>query len=81
MNTTEFATELNTTPRNARKFLRSNARAAGDTIPGKGSRWNIEKKSMTSLKKQFAAWSKAQDEAKAKRDAAKAAELEVDTDA
>jgi hypothetical protein len=81
MNTTEFATELNTTPRNARKFLRSTARAAGDTIPGKGSRWTIEKKNLASLKKQYAAWSKAQDEAKAKRDAAKEAELAAELDA
>lgn len=74
MNTTEFAAELGTTPRNARKFLRSDARAKGDTIPGKGSRWTIEKKNLAGLKKRFAAWTKAQDEARAKREAEKVAE-------
>jgi len=69
MNTTEVASELNTTPRNLRKFLRSNARANDLPIAGKGSRWTIEKKELASLRKKFTAWQAAQDEAKAKRDA------------
>ena len=80
MNTTEFAEVLGTTPRNARKFLRSDARANGKEIPGKGSRWTIDKKTLPGLKKRFAAWTKAQDEARAKREAEKAAEVETPTE-
>lgn len=72
MNTTEFAAELNTTPRNARKFLRAEARSNDLPIPGKGSRWDIAKKDMPKLRRRFAAWTKAQDEDRAKRLAAKA---------
>lgn len=79
MNTTEVASELNTTARNLRKFLRSDARANGNPIAGKGSRWTIERKQLASLRKRYAAWQKAQDEAKAKRDAA-AAEVEVEVE-
>lgn len=77
MNTTEFAAELNTTPRTARKFLRSDARAQGNPIPGKGARWTIEKKQLPALKKRFAAWNKAQAEAKAKREAKAEAEAKA----
>jgi predicted transcriptional regulator len=79
MNTTEFAAELGTTPRNARKFLRSDARAQGKDIPGKGSRWTIEKKSLAGLKKRYAAWAEAQEIARQKRAEAAAAEVEVET--
>jgi hypothetical protein len=48
----EFAQELDTTPRQARKFLRSVTPV--ENQPGKGGRWQIERKSLRSLKKQFA---------------------------
>lgn len=78
MNTTEFAAELGTTPRNARKFLRSDARSRGESIPGKGSRWTIERKQLAGLRKRYGVWVKAQEEA-AKARAEKAA-AEVATD-
>jgi predicted transcriptional regulator len=56
---TELATELNTTGREVRKFLRADAKAQGNDTPGKGSRYAIEKKSIASLKKRFAAWDEA----------------------
>jgi predicted transcriptional regulator len=80
MNTTEVATELNTTARTLRKFLRSDARAQGNSIPGKGSRWTIEKKDMRSLRTRFTAWEAAQAEAKAKREAAAQVEDEANAD-
>lgn len=76
MNTTEFAAEIGTTPRNARKFLRSDARSRGESIPGKGSRWTIEKKSLAGLRKRYGVWVKAQEEA-AKARAEKLAAEEV----
>lgn len=82
MNTTELASELNTTPRTLRKFLRSDARAADQPIAGKGSRWTIEPKKVPAMRKRFTKWQEAQVEAKAKRDAALAAAAtdEVATD-
>lgn len=53
----ELATELNTDPRTARKFLRSITPA--ENHPGKGSRWSIEKREVRSLKSKFAAFQKA----------------------
>ena len=47
-----LATELNTDPRTARKFMRKVTPA--DAHPGKGSRWAIEAKKVASLKSQFA---------------------------
>jgi len=64
---TELATELNTTGREVRKFLRSIT--PKDDQPGKGARWGIEKKNLRSLKSQHAKWLKAQDEARAAREA------------
>lgn len=52
INVQDLATELNTTPRVARKFLRSVTPA--EEQPGKGKRWSIEKRQVRSLKKQFA---------------------------
>ncbi len=49
---TELATELDSTPRDVRKFLRSVTPA--DEQPGKGHRWQIEKRAVRGLKKQFA---------------------------
>ncbi len=51
----ELATELDTDPRTARKFLRSITPA--EAHPGKGSRWAIEKREVRSLKKKFADFS------------------------
>lgn len=51
INIQELAETLETTPRTARKFLRSVTPA--DEQPGKGGRWNIEKRQVRSLKKQF----------------------------
>jgi predicted transcriptional regulator len=48
----ELATELDSTPREVRKFLRSVTPA--ENQPGKGHRWQIEKRALRGLKKQFA---------------------------
>lgn len=50
----DLATELDTDSRTVRKFLRSIT--PKDAQPGKGSRWSIEKKSLRSLRKQYADW-------------------------
>ena len=63
----DFASLLDTTPKNARKFLRENARENGIEIPGKGSRWAIEKKSIRSLTAKFNKWNAAQESARAER--------------
>jgi predicted transcriptional regulator len=55
----ELAAELGTTPREVRKFLRSDAKANDVPTPGKGSRYAIERKSVRSLAKRFAAWDEA----------------------
>jgi len=68
----ELATELGTDARTARKFLRSIT--PKEDQPGKGSRWAIEKKAVRSMRTKFAAFEKAQEEAKALREAAKVAE-------
>ena len=75
LTTAEVAAELDTTPRTLRKFLRADARANGkaDTLPGKGSRYAIERKSIAPMKKRFAKWQEAEAKARAER-AAKAAE-------
>lgn len=52
INIADLATELNTDPRTARKFMRSVTPA--DAQPGKGSRWSIEKREVRSLKSKFA---------------------------
>ncbi len=89
--TAEVAVKFDTTPRTLRKFLRADARAAGqgDTLPGKGSRYSLEGKDLAPMRKRFKAWTAAEAEARAAR-AAKAAEEatdavevddEVDTDA
>ena len=86
MTTTEVAAEFGTTPRTLRKFLRADARAndAADTLPGKGSRYALEKKNLRGMRTRFNAWQAAEAEARAAR-AAKAAEdakatAEADTD-
>jgi hypothetical protein len=73
--TTELAEEIGTSPRTLRKFLRADARAAdkGDSLPGKGGRYAIERKAVPGLKKRYAKWAAAEAEARAER-AAKAAQ-------
>ncbi len=51
INIQELSEALNTTPRTARKFLRSVTPV--EDQPGKGSRWQIEKRQVRTLKKQF----------------------------
>lgn len=82
--TNEFAAELDTDARTARKFLRSIT--PKEDQPGKGSRWVLEgnKREIAKMRKQFNEWSAKQAEDKAAR-AAKAAEeataaLEVEDD-
>lgn len=64
--TAEVAEKFETTPRTLRKFLRADARNrdVADTLPGKGSRYAIEGKSLKGLKSRFIAW-KAEEAAKA----------------
>jgi len=50
----DLATDLNTDPRTARKFLRTIT--PRDEQPGKGSRWSIEKRQVASLRKKFASY-------------------------
>jgi predicted transcriptional regulator len=73
--TAEFAAELGTTPKVARKFLRADFRDRdlADALPGKGARWAIEKRDVKALKGRYAKWAAAEAEARAAR-AQKAAE-------
>lgn len=77
LTTAEVATELATTPRTLRKFLRADARAndRADSLPGKGSRYAIERRDLKGMKSRFAKWSADEAIARAKRaaDAAAAA--------
>jgi hypothetical protein len=52
INVKDLAEELETTARTARKFLRSIV--PKEDQPGKGGRWQIEKREVRSLKKKFA---------------------------
>lgn len=70
----EFALELGTDARTARKFLRSHNRENGQETPGKGSRWSIEKRQVRSLKKAFLAWDEARKVAAAAAEAPEVAE-------
>lgn len=55
----ELAEKLGSDARTVRKFLRSDAKANGTETPGKGSRWEIEAKSVRSLSKRFQTWNAA----------------------
>ena len=70
----EFAAEIGTDARTARKFLRSIT--PKDEQPGKGSRWAIEKRSVRSLRKRFTEWSEAQEAARQDRAEKRAAEVD-----
>lgn len=77
MTTTDLAAQLETTPRELRKFLRSDA--SGIESVGKGSRYALpgSKREVAALAKRFAAWT----EAKAPKDDAPegdAPEVEVE---
>lgn len=80
MDTKEMAELVGTSPKNLRKFLRSQVKEAGGTIgedtPGKGKRYTFEKKEVKTIKSQFAAWSEANAKARAERLAKLAAEEE-----
>lgn len=58
--TAELAAELNTTPRELRKFLRSDA--SGVESVGKGSRYSLPSnaRSIAALAKKFSKWDEAQ---------------------
>lgn len=58
----ELAEKLDTDPRTLRKFLRSNARKNGIETPGKGSRWEIDSKTVPTLRKGFKVWNDARAE-------------------
>lgn len=68
LTTTEFAAELETDARTARKFLRSITPKEGQ--PGKGSRWVIpgNARDITKFKKQFEEWAAAREAEKAEAD-------------
>lgn len=68
--TATLAAEVATTPKELRKFLRSDA--SGIESVGKGGRYNIELTAtqLAKLKKNHTAWVAAQDEAKKERQAA-----------
>lgn len=72
----EFATELDTDARTARKFLRSVTEA--DSQPGKGGRWSIEKRDLRSLKSKFAKWGADEATKRAERDLHRETPLEND---
>ena len=59
MNPKELAEKFGTDPRTVRKFLRSDARDNGLDTPGKGSRWEIEAKTVRSLQTRFNRWNDA----------------------
>lgn len=61
--TAELALELDATPRDTRKFLRS--ADSGIASVGKGSRYAIEKRDLRSLKTRFAKWDEARRAVKA----------------
>lgn len=58
----ELAEKFETDARTVRKFLRKDARDNGAETPGKGSRWEIDSKSVASLRKRFIIWSAARAE-------------------
>lgn len=64
ISTTEFAAELDTTPRELRKFLRSSD--SGFAPVGKGKRYALPgtKREIAAAKKRYTAWAEAQAEAR-----------------
>lgn len=76
--TADLAAEFGTDGRTTRKFLRDDARSRGESIPGKGSRWMIEKRDVRSLRSRFSKWQAAQDETRKAREAAREVEDKVE---
>lgn len=72
----DLAEKFDTDARTVRKFLRSVT--PKEDQPGKGSRWAIEGKKLSSLRSQYVKWVAAQDEKRAQREAEVAAETETD---
>ena len=70
--TATLATELDTTPRTLRRFLRAESQGVG-----KGSRYSLElnKRDITTMTKKFRSWAEADEAAKA---AKKVTEVESD---
>ena len=68
----DLATELNTDARTARKFLRSVT--PSEEQPGKGGRWQIEKRDIRSLRSKFSKFAEAET-------ARKEAQVEIDAEA
>lgn len=60
LTTAQAAEKLETTPRELRKFLRSITEK--DAQPGKGSRWSLEARDVTKMRKQFTEWQAARAE-------------------
>ena len=71
----DLAETLGTDPRTARKFLRSVT--PKENQPGKGGRWEIERKTVAGYKKQFAKFAQAAAERAAKATETAPAEDEV----
>ncbi len=83
INIATLATELDTDPRTARKFMRSVT--PRDEQPGKGARWEIEKRTVASLRKKFAKFTAELDAKRAQRESDATANddaesIEVSTD-
>lgn len=76
--TAQIAEKIGTTPRELRKFLRADA-SDKSTLPGKGARYALpgDAKTISAMKKRFAAWSAKQAEAREARKAAKELENTV----
>lgn len=72
----EFAAKVGTDPCTARKFIRSEAGL--NARVGKGHRWAIESKQVTSLAKRFVKWD---EERKAAKETEELVEDEVSEDA
>lgn len=79
INIAEFATIIEATPRDARKFLREVT--PDDAQPGKGGRWSIEKRDVRSLSSKFSKWDAARNAPKADENDENADENEVLADA
>ena len=80
INISEFATIIEATPRDARKFLREVT--PEDAQPGKGGRWAIEKRDVRPLRSKFTKWNEARNAvADAPEEAPEAANEELTPDA
>jgi hypothetical protein len=69
----ELSEKLGSDSKTVRRFLRA---TRPDAKPGQGGRWEIPAADVAKLKTAYAKWTKAQEEAKAKREADKAAKAQ-----